>query len=164
MKTMSGTFKRSVLNIDSSERAAGLLQGDLATLIDLSLALKQAHWNVVGANFRSLHLQLDEILETVRTATDEIAERIVTIGQSPDGRTSTVAESTRLGSFPDGFHQIDQMVSAVADSMKTAIDQLRDSMATMGEIDPVSEDLLIGILAQMEKHLWMVQAQEVVRS
>jgi starvation-inducible DNA-binding protein len=39
------------------------LQGVLIDLIDLSLLGKQAHWNLYGAHFRPLHLQLDEFVE-----------------------------------------------------------------------------------------------------
>ena len=35
---------------------------------------KQADWNVVGTNFRDLHLQVDTIVDTAREASDTIAE------------------------------------------------------------------------------------------
>ena len=155
------TFKRNVLSDDKQKKAAEILQSSLVTLIDLALNLKQAHWNVVGPNFRSLHLQLDEIIVTVRAATDEIAERIVTIGIAPDGRAQTITADTVLAEFATGFHQVPESVTAVADPMKKAIDQLRDGIEKIGDVDPISEDLLIGISSQLEKHLWMVQAQEV---
>lgn len=157
----NNTFKRHVLTDENQSQATELLQGTLVTLIDLALNLKQAHWNVVGPNFRSVHLQLDEILITVRDATDEIAERVVTIGLSPDGRASTVSKNSDLKDFPIGFHQVSETIAHVADQMKTAIDQLRSAIEKMGDLDPISEDLLIGISGQLEKHLWMVQAQEV---
>ena len=155
------TFKRNVLNDGQQKEAAALLQGCLVTLIDLALDLKQAHWNVVGPNFRSLHLQLDEVIATVREATDEIAERIVTIGIAPDGRAKTVASDSELSDFATGFSQVPQSVTAVADPMKKAIDQLRAAIEKMSAIDPISEDLLISTSSQLEKYLWMVQAQEV---
>ena len=161
MSTATSTFKRHILDDSNQTNAVDLLQGSLTTLIDLSLNLKQAHWNVVGPNFRSVHLQLDEILITVRDATDEIAERIVTIGSAPDGRAGTVSADSVLDNFPTGFHQVDQTLNLVGDQMKSAIDQLRAAIEKMGDIDPISEDLLIGFSAQLEKHLWMVQAQEV---
>ncbi|QEG24669.1 Dps family protein [Mariniblastus fucicola] len=159
---MTTKFKRNVLGDDSStDEVKAILQSSLETLIDLALSLKQAHWNVVGPNFRSVHLQLDEIIITVREATDEIAERIVTIGHSPDGRAATVAAGSELPLFEDGFLKVDETISAVADRMKCTVDLLRTGISKVGELDPVSEDLLIGISAPLEKHLWMVQAQEV---
>ena len=155
-------FKRNVLSDAKQKEAAEILQKTLVTLIDLALDLKQAHWNVVGPNFRSLHLQLDEIIVTVRAATDDIAERIVTIGTAPDGRAKTIAADTKLGDFATGFHQVPESVTAVADPMKNSIDLIREGIGKMADIDPISEDLLISISSELEKHLWMVQAQEVV--
>jgi starvation-inducible DNA-binding protein len=43
---------------DASPEFAGYLQRILVDLVELHLQGKQAHWNVVGANFRDLHLQL----------------------------------------------------------------------------------------------------------
>jgi starvation-inducible DNA-binding protein len=155
------TFKRNILTAKNQAEAAGQLQETLTTLIDLALNLKQAHWNVVGPNFRSLHLQLDEILVTVRAASDEIAERIVTIGVAPDGRAKTVSTDTVLETFPTKFHLVGESVSLVADQLMATVAQLRKVIEDIGQTDPISEDLLIGITGQLEKHLWMVQAQEV---
>ena len=52
-------FKRDILSDKNNDKVSGLLQQNLVNLIDLALLLKQAHWNVVGPNFRSIHLQLD---------------------------------------------------------------------------------------------------------
>ncbi len=154
-------FKRSVLVESGQQQACDVLQASLVTLLDLSLVLKQAHWNVVGNNFRSLHLQLDEIINTVRNATDEVAERIVSIGRAADGRASTFAGQSQLEVFPEGLHQVPKMIAATADCLKKAIDQIREGIEVMSDVDPISEDLLIGIASQLEKHLWMVQAQEL---
>ena len=77
------------------EPAAGL--GDL---IELHLQGKQAHWNVVGTNFRDLHLQLDELVDFAREASDTVAERMRALDAVPDGRSDTVAASTTLPQFP----------------------------------------------------------------
>src|SRR5271167_1310628 len=76
------------------------LQRVLVDLIELHLQGKQAHWNVVGTNFRDLHLQLDEIVDTARAASDTIAERIRALNAVPDGRSDTVTASTTLPAFP----------------------------------------------------------------
>ena len=154
-------FKRDILETDTNEKVTSLLSASLTNVIDLALQLKQAHWNVVGPNFRSIHLQLDEIIETVRGASDELAERISPLGISPDGRAATVAKESSLKNYPAGFHSVPKTVAQVADGLKATIDQLRDAIESLGDLDPVSEDLCIGISGKLEKHLWMVQAQEV---
>ncbi len=154
------TFKRQILDNDTNEETASLLQANLVNLIDLALLLKQAHWNVLGPQFRSVHLQLDEIIVTVRAGSDEVAERINTLGIAPDGRAETVAENSALDSYPDDFQKVPETLRNVADALMTTIEHLREAIEKMGDLDPVSEDLLIGISAGLEKHLWMVQAQE----
>ncbi len=154
-------FKRDLLGQDATAETTSILQHNLVNLIDLALLLKQAHWNVVGPNFRSVHLQLDEIIITVRDASDEMAERINTLGIAPDGRSSTVAEQSALDDYARGFQKVPETLSNVADALKTTIEHLRKAIERLGDIDPVSQDLCITITAGLEKHLWMVQAQEV---
>ncbi|WP_143342832.1 Dps family protein, partial [Crossiella equi] len=89
------------------------LQGALVDLIDLSLVAKQAHWNVVGRQFRDVHLQLDELVATAREYTDQVAERASAIGVSPDGRVTTVAEHSGAPKFPDGWQKDTDVIGAV---------------------------------------------------
>ena len=50
----------------ASKELGASLQSVLIDLLELQLQGKQAHWNVVGKNFRDLHLQLDELVEAAR--------------------------------------------------------------------------------------------------
>jgi starvation-inducible DNA-binding protein len=68
-----------------------LLQETLVDLVDLSVLGKQAHWTVVGPRFRTLHLQLDEIVDASRQHADVVAERASALGVAPDARAATVA-------------------------------------------------------------------------
>jgi starvation-inducible DNA-binding protein len=69
----------------TAERRAGAaqLQGALVDLLDLTLIGKHAHWNVEGRLFRSVHRELDELVDAWRRLADEVAERAVTIGACP---------------------------------------------------------------------------------
>lgn len=154
-------LKREIITGDDREKTSTALQGTLYDLIDLALQGKQAHWNVVGRQFRSVHLELDEIIASVREASDEVAERIATLGVSPDGRASVVGENSRLEAFPDGLQSTDATVTTYSDRLASAIKGLREGIEVVGSHDPISEDLLIGVAATLEKHLWMLQAQEV---
>jgi starvation-inducible DNA-binding protein len=154
------SVKRHVLTPKHKDQAAPLLQAALVDLIDFALQAKQAHWNLIGPNFRAVHLQLDEIIDQVRMASDEVAERLVTIGIAADGRVATVAESSALDAFPEGEVSVQQAIALIADRMATVSKGMRERIEALGDIDPVSEDLLIGITAPIEKQLWMLQSQE----
>jgi starvation-inducible DNA-binding protein len=89
MTTSIQTNRRRIDEVhvfDAPESLPQNLQKILVDLIELHLQGKQAHWNVVGTNFRDLHLQLDSIVDIAREASDTIAERMRAIDAVPDGR------------------------------------------------------------------------------
>ncbi|MEV0526572.1 DNA starvation/stationary phase protection protein [Streptomyces sp. NPDC050439] len=135
------------------------LQGALVDLVDLSLVAKQIHWNVVGPRFRSVHLQLDEVVDTARTHSDTVAERASTLGVSPDGRASTVAQSSGIGDVAAGWVKDADAVGTLVDALGAVITRMRERVEATGEADPVSQDIFIGITADLEKHHWMFQAE-----
>ncbi|MFJ8106689.1 Dps family protein [Streptomyces sp. NPDC096132] len=138
---------------------AEALQGALVDLIDLSLVAKQVHWNVVGPRFRSVHLQLDEVVDVARAHSDTVAERASALGVSPDGRAATVAGGSGIGAVAEGWVKDSDAVGALVAALGAAITRMRDRVAATGEADPVSQDIFIGITADLEKHHWMFQAE-----
>lgn len=139
--------------------AAPALQESLAELIDLSLLGKQAHWNVYGKNFRALHQQLDDVVEFARQSADTVAERLVAIGANADGRASTVAAESGLPALEEGSLPDTTVVTFMVEAYTTTIANMRHRIEALGSTDSVSQDLLIGITAELEKQHWMFQAQ-----
>ena len=156
----TSTSPRSTLGPSEQARVGASLQPVLVDLVDLSLLTKQAHWTVVGPGFRSLHLQLDEIVLSTREAVDQVAERLAIVGLVPDGRSSTVATTTGVPQFAGDWMPIPDAVSAVADSVQAVAVRTREAITQLDGADPVTEDLLISVLTQLEEHLWMLSAQE----
>lgn len=146
------------LDDDRRQEAAGHLQALLVDLIALSMAGKQLHWLVTGREFTPVHEQLDQIVDTARTAADDVAERSVTLGVPIDGRPSTVAKENRLPEVPEGWVDAPDAVAAYADALAGVVERARGSVEAL-EAEPVSQDLVISVLADLEKHLWMLQAQ-----
>ncbi|MFF0593563.1 Dps family protein [Streptomyces antibioticus] len=137
------------------------LQSTLVDLLGLSLIGKQAHWNVVGPRFRSVHLQLDEVVTAARGFADTVAERASALGLPPDGRPETVASSFTLPSPKDGWLRDEEVVQVIAETLGAAIGRLRERITATEEADPVTQDLLIGITAELEKQRWMFEAENV---
>ena len=142
-----------------NEAVAQALQASLVELLDLSLVGKQAHWNVVGPQFRSVHLELDEIVDLARVASDRVAERIATMGVAPDGRAETVADGSELPPFPAGFVPATEAVQRMTQAMDTVAVRLKERILAVGDQDPVSQDILIGITDEIEKAAWMLRSQ-----
>lgn len=152
---------RSTLSEKAKEVTGNALQGALVDLLDLSLVSKQAHWNVVGPRFRSIHLQLDEVVTLARTAADTVAERASAIGVSPDGRATTVSKESGIATFPTGYVADNDVVKALVEALEAVIVRMRGRIEETDEPDPVSQDILIGITADLEKYAWMFQAERV---
>jgi len=129
-------------------------------LVDLSLVAKQAHWNVIGTNFRSVHLQLDELVSTARQYTDEVAERANAIGVSPNGKAKTVVESSGIPEYPDNWQNTETTIAKIVDILADLIQRLRDRIDHTDKSDLVTQDLLIEITRKLEKAHWMWQAQQ----
>ncbi|WP_328719058.1 DNA starvation/stationary phase protection protein [Streptomyces sp. NBC_00247] len=135
------------------------LQGALVDLVDLSLAAKQVHWNVVGPRFRSVHLQLDEVVDTARQHSDTVAERASAVGVNPDGRSATIARTTAIDVVPDGWIKDVDAVKVLVDALEIVIGRMRERIDVTADPDPVSQDILIAVAADLEKHAWMFQAE-----
>lgn len=153
-------FKRLPLDKSKRQTVCACLRETLPVLTDLGLAAKQIHWNIVGAHFLSVHVKLDEVVEIARDSADVVAERMVQLGESPDGRAPTVAANGKLSAdLPDSFMSVDDGLKAIGDRLKSTSDQLRHAINGVGD-DPLTEDLLISMAQDVEKQLWMFQALE----
>ncbi|MEV0243804.1 DNA starvation/stationary phase protection protein [Streptomyces sp. NPDC050674] len=150
---------KSPLSDANLKTVSEALQGALVDLVDLALVAKQIHWNVVGPRFRSVHLQLDEVVDTARRHSDTVAERAAALGISPDGRAATVAVGSGIGVTPEGWVDDTTAVGTLVEALGAVIARMRERVDTTGEPDPVSQDIFIGITADLEKHHWMFQAE-----
>ncbi|MFJ8751350.1 Dps family protein [Streptomyces sp. NPDC102441] len=150
---------KSALSDGDRKVVGDALQGALVDLIDLSLVAKQVHWNVVGPRFRSVHLQLDEVVDTARQHSDTVAERASAVGINPDGRSRTLAKTTAIDSVPDGWIKDVDAVRVLVDALRVVIDRMRERIEATDEPDPISQDILITLTADLEKHAWMFQAE-----
>jgi len=143
----------------ASDELTKNMQAVLVDLIELSLQGKQAHWNVVGRNFRDTHRQLDEIIEAAREFSDEVAERMRALHAVPDGRSATVAKSTTLPEFPTGEVSTTDTIDLITERLEATVGTMRDVHDQVDEEDPTSADILHGIIEKLEQFAWMVSAE-----
>ncbi|RAX43861.1 DNA starvation/stationary phase protection protein [Arthrobacter sp. AQ5-06] len=140
------------------------LQAVLADLIELHIQGKQAHWNIVGTNFRDLHLQLDEIVDAARQFADDVAERMRALHALPDGRSATVAKSTSLAQFPEGLINTRDAIERIVAALEAAVGTMRKVHDEVDEEDPTTADLLHEFIAKLEQYAWMVNAETMKAS
>jgi starvation-inducible DNA-binding protein len=148
----------------ASPTLANNLQMVLTDLIELHLQAKQAHWNIVGTNFRDLHLQLDEIIVSVRLFADQMAERMRALHALPDGRSNTVSTDTRLDELTGGLISTKDAVRLVTARLERTVKTMRDVHDDVDEEDPTSADLLHAAIERLEQLAWMVNAETMTPS
>ena len=64
-----------------------------------------------------------------------------------------------LKELPPGFLTDVEAVTAIGHQVTAVAERIRTGLDALGEADRASEDLVIGVLRGLEKHLWMLQAQ-----
>ncbi|MBI2423627.1 MAG: DNA starvation/stationary phase protection protein [Candidatus Hydrogenedentes bacterium] len=154
-------MNRVSIPLEDRTKLSGALQGLLNPLQELVLQTKQAHWAVVGEEFQSFHLNMDELNAAYGLFVDSVAERMLALGFVPAGQVGDIAAKPVLSALPEGFVQKGPLMSAVADSIGAVAARVRAALAAVGGLDVVTDDLLTEMLQSMEKTLWMLAAQEV---
>ncbi|MCU1402851.1 MAG: ftpA [Microbacteriaceae bacterium] len=135
------------------------LQAVLVDLIELGIQGKQAHWNVVGKNFRDMHLQLDEIIVASRALSDEVAERMRALHALPDGRSETVTATSTLPKLPPDQLGTSDVVGLITERLDAAASTARRVHDDVDDADPTSADILHTIIETLEQYSWMVSAE-----
>lgn len=157
---MSNQPHRSVpgLEAEHAGEVVSVLENRLVALIDLHLVLKHIHWNVVGPNFLSVHEMLDEQTAPARLMTDDVAERIRTMGGEPNGNSGHVASARSWDDYQLGRAPVLEHLNALDEVYDGVIADHRKAMKQVGDIDPVTEDMLIGQIAKLELFQWFVRS------
>ncbi|MFW5878707.1 MAG: ferritin-like domain-containing protein, partial [Myxococcota bacterium] len=78
------------------QKVSQLLNEQVAGAIHLQLLAKQAHWNVRGPNFRSLHKLFDAVFEAATVWADSLAERTAQLGWTVDSTLELIVDRTNL--------------------------------------------------------------------
>ncbi len=122
------------------------------------MKLHNYHWYVKGENFFTLHTKFEELYKEVASHLDTIAERMLSLGDSP---TATLKEQLELASIKEATcdENAKEMVQALSDDFKTICTELTDGI-TLAEDknDQPTADLFIAIRDSLEKHRWMLEA------
>jgi len=148
----------TVIPETDAKEAAEALQPVLVDLIDLHLIGKQAHWTVVGERFQSAHERLDVNVEEWRAWSDDVAERIVTLGHLPRGRGHDVVDESPAGPFPLDWLADGEAIRLVGERVEATARRARTAQETVADLDVISDGLLQTIIEGLEMQLWMLRA------
>lgn len=143
------------LDAEKAENLTKLLNNLLA---DYSVFYQNArgyHWNIKGKKFFELHIKFEELYNNLFEKIDEVAERILTLGFTPEHTYSKYFEQAEIqesGRVTDGF----KAVQEVLDSYKILLKKERDILKVAEETaDEGTTALMSDYIREQEKLVWM---------
>ncbi|MGC4128145.1 MAG: Dps family protein [Bergeyella sp.] len=114
-----------------------------------------AHWNIKGEQFFTLHPKFEELYDSLVLKIDEIAERILTLGATPNHNysdylaTSAIKESKEVS-------DANKCVENILASFKTVIDLQRELLDITDEAgDEGTNSQMSDYITEQEKEVWM---------
>jgi len=147
------------LSSDVREKAIPILQAALVGTLDLRLSIKQAHWTVRGARFQQLHELFDSFVTPLDEEVDTLAERIATLGGVPDGRATTIGETSGLKTYPKNIVTGDDHLEAMAERFAALGNLARDAIYATDEIgDADTADVFTSLSRFLDQSLWFLEA------
>lgn len=146
------------LDTNKSKKLADKLSELLANYSVFYQNVRGYHWNIKGDNFFELHLKFEELYNDLLLKIDEVAERILTLGNAPDHRFTTykkIAALKESSQVTDGK----KAIANILDSFATIIKLQRDILSISGEIDDEGTNALMSdYIRAQEKLVWMYSA------
>ncbi|ERG89649.1 MAG: DNA-binding ferritin-like protein, oxidative damage protectant [halophilic archaeon J07HX5] len=148
-----GSVEENELRLDTEKatQIVDALNTDLAATYVLYHQLKKHHWNVAGAEFRDLHLFLDEAAENAEDGIDEMAERLQAIGGTPVSGGAAVEAHAPVEPEDEDLYDIRTSLEHDLDLYGEIIESLRDHIELAEKLgDYATGDILKGILVDLE--------------
>ena len=116
------------------------------------------HWNIKGEKFFELHLKFEELYNDLFVKIDEVAERILTLGEVPHHKFTdyqSISDLKESNDTTDGLSAVAQIV----DSFQVLLKKQRVILALSGDInDEGTNSLMSDYIREQEKLVWMYSA------
>jgi len=109
-----------------------------------AISAKHWDWNVVGPSFIGVHEMIDPQVEVVRAFADDVAERIAALGASPQGTPGAIIKDRDWDDYSVGRDTVQAHLAALDLVYTGVIEDLRSAIDETDDLDPVTQDLLIG--------------------
>lgn len=147
------------LNQDTRKKMVDLLNKNLVDTISLTLAVKQAHWNLKGLGFIGVHELLDDVADRLRESADTMAERAVILGGHATGTIEVVSKKASLEAYPVELTDIEKHIEALKERFLALGGELRAAIDTAGKAgDEDTADLFTEVSRAVDKDAWFIGA------
>ncbi len=146
------------LQTEQSNKLAKELNVLLANYQMFYQNLRGFHWNIQGPSFFELHVKFEELYTDAVIKVDEIAERVLTLGETPYHTFSAYLEHSSIkeaANVKDG----QGTVSTTLANLKTLLEMERAILDLAGEAgDEGTNSQMSDYITQQEKTVWMLTA------
>lgn len=116
------------------------------------------HWNIRGEKFFELHLKFEELYNDLFIKIDEIAERILTLGSTPQHNYSDYKKTSKIVESNEVSNGI-TAVNDILNSFKIIIPLQREILILSAEAgDEGTNSLMSDYIRAQEKLVWMYSA------
>jgi bacterioferritin len=132
------------------EAVIHMLNDALATELVCILRYKRHYYTVTGVGNGPVKAEFLEHAQQEQQHADQIAERIVQLNGSPNFNPSTLA--ARSHAEYDESGEVQAMIRANLIAERVAIESYRQMIAAIGDKDPTTRQMLVGIMAVEEEH------------
>jgi starvation-inducible DNA-binding protein len=113
------------------------------------------HWNIKGEKFFELHVKFEELYNDLLLKIDEIAERILTLGYTPEHNYSQYFQSSNIKEhqeISDGLIAVEKILAA----FKVVIVLQRELLTLSSEAEDEGTNALMSDYVRFqEKQVWM---------
>ncbi|WP_411837659.1 DNA starvation/stationary phase protection protein Dps [Paracoccus sp. ME4] len=147
------------LTDNARKTAISELNARLVDGLALSMAIKQAHWNVKGINFIAVHELLDTVNANLQGHLDTMAERVQVLDGVAEGTAEIVAKSSTLKPYPTNLTKSADHIREICARMREHGANLRAAIDATDEAgDANTADLFTAASRTADKDLWFLES------
>ncbi|MBL3642574.1 DNA starvation/stationary phase protection protein [Bacillus sp. RHFB] len=141
----------------AQKKLGTLVNKEIANFSVLYTKIHNYHWFVNGPHFFELHQKLEELYKEVTSNYDELAERLLAIGEKPVATLKEYMELTTIDEAT-GNENTEDMVQSVISDFEKLSEEFLEIIEVAEQEDPVTADMLTGMKKSLNKHAWMLRA------
>ncbi len=151
-------------NIGISEENKKAVSDQLAKLLSdeyiLYTKTRNAHWNVEGPDFHTMHIFFEEHYNELDELLDSVAERIRKIGHYAPATLKNFLQLTHLTEYSERNNDSKGFISELTEDHESIIQFIRGIITPVQEQygDAGTSDYLTGLMEKHEEMAWMLRA------
>ena len=142
----------------ANQQLVQLVNKEISKLTIIYTKLHNYHWFVTGTHFFALHTKLEELYNEATLNLDELAERLLALGEKPVATLKEYMELTTIEEATGNESTEDMVQSVINDFEKISSELIEAIELAEKEDDQVTGDMLIGMKKSLNNHVWMLRA------